>query len=354
MNVEIDAIDCGDLFEFLVKPANLQQGAGGRMHHSIMGKKEFEKALAELEELRHAPLAPSTVDALRNALGRKTNYLVAKTAQITAQLELKILLPELLSAYDRFFIDAAKSDPQCWAKNAVSRALAELGHDDPAVFIRGLEHRQMEPVWGGQQDTAGTLRGNCAHALIQCGALSCLDILSHLVPALLDSDKTVRVEVARAIGELGRPEGALLLRLRALAGDEEPEVLGACFSALLGIEGRPGIPFVARFLDDAGEACAEAALALGLMHEPEVFELLKARFERGRSCASALLSAIALTRRPEALEYLVNIVESGDPGAAAALAALESIPLSPEMRARLESDTLSLRRSRCNQPDAIF
>ncbi len=293
--------------------------------------------LGELDELRHAPETPFTVEALRKALGRKNNYLVAKAAQIAAQLQLKILLPELRSAFDRFFIDAAKSDPQCWAKNAISHALSRLGHDDPALFVRGLEHRQMEPVWGGQQDTAGTLRANCAQALVECRALSCLDILSLLVPPLFDSDKTVRAEVARAIGQLGRPEGALLLRLRALAGDEEPEVLGACFSALLGIEGRAGFPFVARFLDHAGDACAEAALALGLMHETEAFEILKARFERGRACAEALLSGIALTRRPEALEYLVGIVESGAAGAGAAFAALGSVPVSPEIRARLDA-----------------
>ncbi|MDQ6663438.1 MAG: hypothetical protein M3Z23_03490 [Acidobacteriota bacterium] len=302
-----------------------------------MGKKEFEKSLGELEELRRAPETPLTVEALRKALGRRNNYLVAKAAQIAAQLKLKILLPEMRSAFDRFFLEAAKSDPQCWAKNAISHALWQLGHDDPAEFIRGLEHRQMEPVWGGRQDTAGTLRANCAQALVACQVLSCLDILSLLVPPLFDSDKTVRAEAARAIGQLGRPEGALLLRLRALAGDEEPEVLGACFSALLAIEGRAGFPFVARFLDNAGDACAEAALALGLMHEPEVFEILKARFERGRSCAEALLSGIALTRQPEALEYLVRMVASAGPGASAALAALGSIPLSPEIRARLDA-----------------
>ncbi|MGI8990078.1 MAG: HEAT repeat domain-containing protein [Bryobacteraceae bacterium] len=306
-----------------------------------MGKKDFEKALAELEELRHAPGAAFTVEGLRKALGRKNNYIVAKAAQIAAQLELEILLPELLSAFDRFFINAARSDPQCWAKNAIGRALAELGHDDAAVFIRGLEHRQMEPVWGGQQDTAGALRGNSAHALSQCRGLSYLDILSHLVPPLMDSDKTVRVEAARSIGELGRPEGALLLRLRALAGDEEPEVLGACFLALLGIEGRAGIPFVARFLDSSmdslGDMCAEAALALASIHQPEVFEILKARFERGRSRPAALLSAIALTRQPEALEYLARMVESRAPGAQAALAALSSVPVPPQMRARLVS-----------------
>ena len=34
--------------------------------------------------------------------------------------------------------------------------------------MRGLRHIQMEPVWGGQADSAATLRGTCALALIDC------------------------------------------------------------------------------------------------------------------------------------------------------------------------------------------
>ena len=46
--------------------------------------------------------------------------------------------------------DPVKTDPQCWAKNAIVKALKDLNHDDPAVFLRGIEHVQMEPVWGGR------------------------------------------------------------------------------------------------------------------------------------------------------------------------------------------------------------
>src|SRR5581483_1157876 len=183
-----------------------------------------------LDELRRARPSAEGVEQLSKALRNPNNYLVAKAAKAAAQLGLQTLIPELVSALDRFFVDPAKSDPQCWAKHALVQPLAELGHTDPTAFLRGMRHVQMEPVWGGQQDTAGRLRASCALALVQCGGLSDFELLAHLTDALVDSDKTVRSEAARAIGRVGRPEAALLLRLRALTGDPEPEVLGASFS----------------------------------------------------------------------------------------------------------------------------
>ena len=51
------------------------------------------------------------------------------------------------------------------SKNALSRSLATLEHPDAGVFLRGMRHIQMEPIWGGRSDTAGTLRATCALAL---------------------------------------------------------------------------------------------------------------------------------------------------------------------------------------------
>ena len=91
-------------------------------------KKKFEEQLAALEALRESAGAPATVDSLRKALANRNNYVVAKASKITAELGLRALIPDLLAALDRFFIDPVKSDPQCWAKNALVQALASLGH----------------------------------------------------------------------------------------------------------------------------------------------------------------------------------------------------------------------------------
>ena len=194
-----------------------------------MAKQKFDQQLEALEDLRRNPTSPSTAEDLRKALANRNNFIVAKASKIAAELGLKELIPDLLSALDRFFTDPVKSDPQCWAKKALFQAFADLGHNQADVYVRGLKHVQMEPVWGGQEDTAAAVRGACALALVECRDVSDLALLGYLIEVLADTDKTVRVEAARAIGRIDRPEAALLLRLRALVGDQEPEVLGACF-----------------------------------------------------------------------------------------------------------------------------
>ena len=75
---------------------------------------------------------------------------------------------------------------------------------------------------------------------MQCRSLSENDLLAHLVELLADRDKAVRAEVARAIEQVGSPSASLLLRLRAILGADEPEVLGACYGGVLRIEGVEG------------------------------------------------------------------------------------------------------------------
>ena len=298
----------------------------------------YEQKLASLEALRTVgETGPETQGALRKALRDRNNYVVSKAASMVSALGLAQLVPDLLGAWDRFFADPVKTDPQCWAKTAIVKALADLSHEDSATYIRGLRHIQKEPVWGGQADSAASLRANCALALVSCRDLSDLALLTHLTDALVDDDKTVRAEVARAIGRLGRREGAIVLRLRALLGDMEPEVVGACLSAILSIDLDDGIPFVTRFLDRGDDSAAEAAFALGLTHDARAFELLRDRLPRERNAdvRRALLTGIALTRLPDALEMLVRMVETQAFGAAAAGEALASVPLPDDLRARL-------------------
>jgi hypothetical protein len=306
----------------------------------------YEQKLASLEALREAGDAgPDTQLALRKALKDRSNYVVAKAAAIVATLGLNQLIPDLLAAYLRFFSDPAKTDPQCWAKDALCKALGDLGHEDSATYLRGLQHVQMEPVWGGHADSAATLRGNCALALVSCRDLNDLDLLTHLTDVLADPEKAVRAEAARAIGRLNRQEGAIVLRLRLLVGDSEPEVLGSCFSALLSMDASQGIPFVARFLDRRDHSAAEAALALGLTHDSQALELLKDRLPRERNpdMRRTLVTAIALTRLGDALEMLVRLVETSARDAGAAVEALAPLRLSEELRARLDKATAARR-----------
>ncbi len=248
------------------------------------------------------------------------------------------LTPELLAAFDRFFENAEKTDPQCWAKNALSRALAAFEHQEPETFLRGLRHIQLEPVYGGRSDTAGTLRATCALALVQCRILREVDLLSHLVDLFADKDKTVRIEVLRAVAQVGSPSAALLLRTRAVLGNDEPEVLGACYSGVLGIECVRAIPWMSQFLRAADDAAGEAALAISATHSIEAFDCLKEHLRDAKDLwwRSVLLSAIALCRQEAALEFLLDQVRSESLQAEASIEAILRSGPSTEIVQRLE------------------
>ena len=164
----------------------------------MSGKRQFEQQIAALDTLREAP-EEARVDPIRKALTHKNNFITAKGADLAREFNLRNLTPDLLQAFDRFFENPEKTDPQCWAKNAISRALAAFELQESDVFLRGMRHVQLEAVWGGRSDTAGTLRATCAFALVQCRTLTNDDLLRHLADLFADSDKAVRAEVVRAI-----------------------------------------------------------------------------------------------------------------------------------------------------------
>lgn len=303
------------------------------------GKRKFEEQLAALELLRQQTPQDS-VEPLRKALTHKSNYVVAKAADLVREFRLTELIPEMLAAFDRFFDDAVKSDPQCWAKNALSRALAEFEHSDAEVFLRGLRHVQNEPVWGGQSDTAGTLRGTCAHALVQCRSLRETELLNLLIELFGDKDKSVRVEAARAVEEVGSAASAHLLRLRAVLAADGPEVMGACFSGILRIEGKSAIPWLSRFLEAGDDVSAEAALAIAADRSPEAFDALRERFADNLLLdewfRSVLLSAISLTRQQAALDFLLDLVRTESLDAERAIEAIVRAYSSDEVMSQLE------------------
>ena len=301
------------------------------------GKRQFDQQIAALDALREASEEDRETN-LRKALTHKNNFIVAKAADLTRELNLQNLTPALLQAFDRFFENPEKSDPQCWAKNAISRALAAFEYQEPEIFLRGMRHIQLEPVYGGRSDSAGALRATCAFALVPCRGLTNDDVLRHLVNLLADSDKTVRAEVVRAIEQVGSPSASLLLRARANLGNDEPEVLGSCYGGVLRLEGVAAVPWVARFLSKGDDAAGEAALALAGTHAPEAFDVLHKSLDDSHDpwFRSVLLSAIALTRQEGATEFLLDQVKSESLDAERAVEALVRSMPSPEILERLK------------------
>jgi HEAT repeat protein len=276
-----------------------------------LGKQAFDKKIEALEALRLAPESPARSEQLRKALKDRNNFLVAKAAGVAAHLGEAVLIPDLVAALNRFLVDASKSDPQCWAKNAIVKALKDLGHDESEVFLRGIVHVQLEPVWGGRQDSAAVLRGSCALALVAC-RMDDIEILGVLAELLADPEKPARLDAARAIAQLGRMEGAPLLRLKALCGDEDSEVIGECFLALSSLNAAQAVPFIARFLQSPDEDVRMEALGvLGQSAEPAALDVLKKSWSHlvDPELRRALLLSLAASPLRESAEFVLSTLD---------------------------------------------
>jgi HEAT repeat protein len=254
------------------------------------------------------------VATLRKALQDRSNLIVAEAAKIAAALQMTELVPDLLNAFGRLFENPLKADPKCWGKNAIVSALARLDYSSSAPFLRGSNHVQMEPVWGGQEDSAVQLRATCILSLVQSDDISRLQILRRATDALTDPADPVRLEAVRAIGQLAGDEASLLLRLKARAGDARPAVVGQVFDSLLALEPEASLRFVAEFLRaPAAEVRDEAALSLGGSRLPQAVDILKAAWKENSDWefGGVLLRALSSSRQPGAIDFLLEFVRSG-------------------------------------------
>jgi HEAT repeat protein len=275
-----------------------------------MAKDKVEKQIDALKELRKEGATEAAAAALKKALADKVNLVVAKAGQFAGELQLTELLPDLKVAFARLFEEGR--DPQCWGKNALVKSLKDLGLAESALFLRGLRHVQLEATWGGREDTAVTLRGASALALVQCTDIPRDETLRYLIDAMVDRAPGVRAEAAQAIEHIGGRDAILLLRLKARFGDKEPRVVGQALESVLALEGVDAVPFVAEFLNSRDEDVGqEAAFALGVSRFPEALAALKRGWKKhaGTLLGSAILRGLSASRQTEALEFLLEIIK---------------------------------------------
>ena len=320
-----------------------------------MAKRKVEDELVQLSALRTSVPPEAAIAPLKKALRDPINVIAARAAKVSAELNLKPLIPDMLAAFDRLLRDPVKSDPQCWGKNAVSKALKDLGHADSAVFVRGLRHIQMEPVWNGREETAAVLRASCALALGQCNDIPLQAMHTCLVDAMGDQAAVVRVDAARALAELGTPEAILLLRLKARVGDKESSVTGEVLGFLLHLEENHAVDFAGSFLNHPDEAVREeAALALGSSRLEAAITFLRERWPTRASgdLADALIRALGVSRLDSAIQFLIEIVR-GAPSreALSALQMLAAHRDSPKVMDKL-AEAVNSRRE--NEIHAYF
>ncbi len=305
-----------------------------------MSKQAFEKKLEAL-----ADLGPSE---LRKALTDKNNYYAGKAAKRAADLNATNLIDDLLEAFDRFLEGGAEADPKCWAKAPIIEALFELGHREPAVYLKAFRCIQLENVWGGKEDSATQVRSLASLALIESN-LDPIQLLRTLLHGLTDNSKQVRIETIRALTNLGRWEADLLIRQKALNCDGEPEVIGTAFSAILELDQSGAVAFVIDFLGSDDEVTQlEAAAALAQSRHQEAFLAVMKLWPRNLTRDMRRTITISLGASPldEAKDALLKILkEDDDEPATWAITALASSRHREDLRQQI-TEIIDCRSSR--------
>lgn len=256
----------------------------------------------------------SARDEFSKVLLGQSNVLIARAARLIARAKDRELCPVLVEAFHRMLTLPASFDKNCRAKSAILDALDELGYDGTEPFLAGIGYRQMEPVWGGEVDTAADLRGTCA---VMLGRRYYPDIYFALVPLLVDPESAPRVAAASVLGGLGSDSSELLLMMKVLNPEQDPLVLRTCFAGLLSAETDRSWKFVTGFLKSSDTLLVEsAAIALGESHDENAFPVLREAWESsvGLETAGALALAMALNRTDQALDYLIGAIDGSNPG----------------------------------------
>ncbi len=291
-----------------------------------------EEKLGMLRELEEAPKSRETSKELRKALKGANNILVAKAAGIAGNRGEEDLIPELLTAFERFMKNPLKSDKGCLAKEAIIEALDKLEYDDEDIFLRGVAYFQVEPAYLRPVDAATVLRGKCAFALVRVGYP---DVVFELTDLLSDPEPRARIAAVKSLAGAARDVSEPLLRLKATLGDEDHQVIAECLSTLVLINPVRSMGCVEKFLSSPDPIIAEsAAFALGESRRKEAFDILRRHGENNMDprFQDMLLTPIAITRLEEAFEYLVDVIETGGPDSAAA--AVKAIKIYDDERHR--------------------
>jgi hypothetical protein len=273
------------------------------------GARGMEGRLAAVRALHGQPVTPEVQAQLAQGLADRSNLVVAAAAELVAEAELPALVPALVAAFDRLMIDPVNSDKTCRGKIAIARALVVLDSDSARVFSTGLRHMQLEAAWGPPVDTAPELRAQCALGLVRSRHPDAAVLVAE---RLADPAHVTRAAVAQILVELQPATALPLLHYKVAIGDDEPQVIAACFASLLELEPEAAVPLAARYLDEhPGELAEAVALALGESRRREAFEVLRDWGDRVIDERRVAFVALAMLRDDRAFDHLVEVVASG-------------------------------------------
>ncbi len=265
-----------------------------------------EQALERLSALKHEAENPAAVaEELKTFLKNRSNLIVAKAAKVTCEKRAAGLVPDLAAAFHRFMKDPHKLDKGCAALTEIVAALYELDYLEPEIYLAGIHHVQMEGSFGPPVDAAAKLRGLSALGLARTRHPHALD---RIVTLLVDAWPEARLGAVRSLATNGGEAGALLLKLKVLTGENEPDVLAECFAGLLAVAPETSLQLIANYVDSEDPAFADAALfALASSRSPAALDFFKEKWSATRTgpLRKALLLGIATFRSDAAIEFLL-------------------------------------------------
>lgn len=271
----------------------------------------LDDRLAELDALRTSPKSDTSAITLRHALGLKNSFIVARAAELVGEYELSELSDALVSAFDRLIGEGHEKDKGCRAKAVLVESLQLLGVPEAQVYLQGARHIQMEPVWGGRVDTAGSLRSASAVGLVRMNHHESLLVLADL---LADPLAPVRGDAARTLAYRGSADGLALLRMRVQIGEGDSNALTECVLAMLQLDAQASMDLVHAMFNGPDPIVSEStALAMGQSRLPVAFDVLRSWWMNCevREMCKTLMLAIAMLRRDEATEFLVSTIGQG-------------------------------------------
>ena len=278
----------------------------------------------------------STRETLGAALSDKSSHIVARAATIAAELDVSLLADQMAQKLLALIPLPYKSDPTCAAKIALAEALVQLRYQDETPFLEGIRHIQLEPVFGGKEDTAGSLRASCALGLVQASHPDAMTLLADL---LADPEADARIGAVKAFAASGETAALPLLRYKAQVGDKSPAVMHASFVALLQLDWNGSQVLIERLLFGEDDVVAEAAIiALGESQRADAVQILTSFWEKSMHLQrkQTALSALALLRFEESLDFLFELLAYAPKQYAQdAIQALRILDADPDIRDRI-------------------
>lgn len=306
------------------------------------------EAWEELARLKTESDRNTFVTGLCRHLADRAGVVIGKAAQVGLDRQSDLepfvgkLTPILAAAFDRCMVEPVKTDPGCSGKIGVVNLGVALHCLEADLYLRAIRHVQMEGSFGPPIDTAESLRAAAAYGLLNCrhgdAMYEIVALLSEVDPnstRLPDS----RRGAIRALGTVVSETSAALLRMTALRFESDPDTLCEAFASLNSIEANRSFDFIRSFLDRRDSDVSDiAALALAEGKQSRACGVLLEHALRSFSeNKQAVFTALAITRKPEAIEYLIDRIGNGhEREAVAAIDALHLMRNDDAIRKRVE------------------